>query len=48
MSNRKNKEGFVFKKYESKKQSPFERLFDIFKDIITYTSCQALWGPKRK
>ena len=38
MSNRKNKEGFVFKKYESKKQSPFERLFDIFKDIITYTS----------
>ncbi len=30
--------GFVFKTYESPKQSPFEKLFDIFKELITHTS----------
>lgn len=30
--------GFLFKKYSKKKQSPFERLFEIFKELITHTS----------
>ena len=30
--------GFVFKKYEAPNQSPFHKLFDIFKELITYTS----------
>jgi uncharacterized protein with von Willebrand factor type A (vWA) domain len=29
---------FVFKTYEPKNQSPFEKLFEIFKELITYTS----------
>ncbi|PTM06966.1 MAG: hypothetical protein DA407_11035 [Bacteroidetes bacterium] len=33
-----NKKGFVFKKYEAQSQSPFEMLFDIFKELITHTS----------
>lgn len=33
-----NKKGFYFKTYESPIQSPFEKLFDIFKELITYTS----------
>jgi len=32
------KKGFRFEKYESPKQSPFEKLFEIFKELITYTS----------
>ena len=31
-------EGVVFKTYEAKHQSPFEKLFEIFKELITYTS----------
>jgi hypothetical protein len=34
----KRKEGFIFKKFEAKSQSPFDRLFDIFKELITHTS----------
>jgi Ca-activated chloride channel homolog len=32
------KKGFVFKPYEAPYQSPFEKLFDIFKELITHTS----------
>ncbi|GGK20081.1 hypothetical protein GCM10007962_12750 [Yeosuana aromativorans] len=32
------KKGFVFKTYEAPNQSPFEKLFDIFKELITHTS----------
>lgn len=32
------KKGLRFKKYEAPHQSPFEKLFDIFKELITYTS----------
>lgn len=32
------KKGFRFEKYEVPKQSPFEKLFEIFKELITYTS----------
>jgi hypothetical protein len=34
----KKKEGFIFKKFEAENQSPFDRLFDIFKELITHTS----------
>ena len=30
--------GFVFKNYETPHQSPFDKLFDIFKELITHTS----------
>lgn len=33
-----HKKGFVFKQYESPSQSPFEKLFDVFKELITHTS----------
>ena len=33
-----NRKGFVFKPYEAPSQSPFEKLFDIFKELITHTS----------
>ncbi|MBT8325999.1 MAG: hypothetical protein KJO96_11935, partial [Winogradskyella sp.] len=32
------RKGFVFKTYEAPHQSPFEKLFEIFKELITYTS----------
>lgn len=38
MKIQKDKLGFVFKSYEAKSQSPFEMLFDIFKELITHTS----------
>ncbi|MDG1439287.1 MAG: VWA domain-containing protein [Flavobacteriales bacterium] len=38
MSKSKNKSGFIFKNYESKIQSPFDKLLDIFKELITHTS----------
>ena len=31
-------EGFVFSKYTDKDISPFDRVFDIFKELITHTS----------
>ncbi len=38
MINKPSRQGFVFKTYEAKKQSPFEKLFEIFKELITHTS----------
>ena len=38
MSEPNFKSGFIFKKYEAKNQSPFDKLFDIFKELITHTS----------
>ncbi|GAA0729269.1 vWA domain-containing protein [Aquimarina litoralis] len=32
------KKGFAFRHYEAPEQSPFEKLFDIFQEIITHTS----------
>ncbi|WP_299185403.1 VWA domain-containing protein [uncultured Aquimarina sp.] len=32
------KKGFAFKNYEAPEQSPFDKLFDIFQEIITHTS----------
>ncbi|WP_296637982.1 VWA domain-containing protein [Polaribacter sp.] len=34
----KKRKGFVFKTYEADNQSPFEKLFEIFKELITHTS----------
>lgn len=36
--NKNFKKGFVFKTYEASYQSPFDKLFEIFKELITYTS----------
>jgi len=33
-----NKKGFYFKQYEAPYQSPFEKLFGVFKELITHTS----------
>ena len=30
--------GLLFSKHQKKKQTPFERLFEIFKELITHTS----------
>lgn len=38
MKNNKKRKGFVFKTYEAENQSPFEKLFEIFKELITHTS----------
>ena len=32
------RKGFVFKKYEAPEQSPFDKLFEVFKELITHTS----------
>lgn len=32
------RKGFFFRKYQAPGQTPFEKLFDIFKEIITHTS----------
>jgi Ca-activated chloride channel family protein len=38
MKNNKKRKGFVFRTYEAENQSPFEKLFEIFKELITHTS----------
>ena len=38
MNSFKYRTGLLFKKYVKKKQTPFERLFEIFKELITHTS----------
>ena len=38
MKNNKKRKGFVFKTYEAENKSPFEKLFEIFKELITHTS----------
>ena len=36
--NKTDKKGFFFKQYEAPFQSPFDKLFDVFKELITHTS----------
>jgi hypothetical protein len=36
--NKANKSGFYFKNYEAPYESPFDKLFTIFKELITHTS----------
>lgn len=38
MNSKQKKKGFIFSKYEAPDQSPFDKLFDIFKELITHTS----------
>lgn len=38
MKNYKKRTGFVFKPYEAENKSPFEKLFEIFKELITHTA----------
>ncbi|MDG1452353.1 MAG: VWA domain-containing protein [Polaribacter sp.] len=38
MKKNTTRKGFVFKSYEVDKKSPFEKLFEIFKELITHTS----------
>ena len=38
MNEKLKKSGFIFKTYEAPHQSPFDKLFEIFKELITYTS----------
>lgn len=38
IKNTTSRKGFVFKNYESPSQSPFDKLFDVFKELITHTS----------
>ena len=38
MKNNTKRKGFVFKTYEAENQSHFEKLFEIFKEMITHTS----------
>lgn len=33
-----NKKGFIFKTYETPYKSPFDKLFEVFKELITHTS----------
>ncbi len=37
-SKKNNRKGFVFSPYSAPEQSTFEKLFDVFKELITYTS----------
>lgn len=38
MRKKPSKIGFAFEKYEAPNQTPFERLFDVFKELIVHTS----------
>lgn len=38
MKNKKNRKGFVFTTFSAEKKSPFDMLFEIFKELITHTS----------
>jgi len=38
MKKKKRSTGFVFTKHSPKEQTPFERLFEIFQELITHTS----------
>lgn len=38
MKKNTSRKGFIFKPFEAPSQSPFEKLFDIFKELITHTS----------
>ncbi len=34
----KNRNGFLFKQYKAPEQDPFDRLFEVFKELVTHTS----------
>jgi len=38
MRNTDRKKGFVFKQFKEPFQTPFDKLFEVFKELITYTS----------
>jgi Ca-activated chloride channel family protein len=38
MKKNTSRKGFIFKPFEAPSQSPFEKLFDVFKELITHTS----------
>jgi len=38
MNSTKRNKGFIFKQYDEPFQTPFDKLFDIFKELITHTS----------
>ncbi|MEQ9063660.1 MAG: hypothetical protein RIE58_05755 [Vicingaceae bacterium] len=38
MKVKSNRSGFLFRQYIPKEQDPFDRLFDLFKELITHTS----------
>src|SRR5690606_8805716 len=38
MNKKEAKSGFIFTKHTPKDQSPFEKLFDVFQELITHTS----------
>jgi len=38
MKKNSKRKGFIFKTYEAENQSPFEKLFEVFKELITHTS----------
>jgi uncharacterized protein with von Willebrand factor type A (vWA) domain len=37
-NNKTYRKGFVFKQYQAPNKSPFEKLFEVFKELITHTS----------
>ncbi|MCB0464050.1 MAG: hypothetical protein KDC78_00030, partial [Aequorivita sp.] len=38
MNKKEAKSGFIFTKHTPKDQSPFDKLFDVFQELITHTS----------
>ena len=38
MKNNTKRKGFLFKSFEAENIAPFEKLFEIFKELITHTS----------
>jgi uncharacterized protein with von Willebrand factor type A (vWA) domain len=38
MVNKKSRTGFIFRQFSAPEQSPFDKLFDVFKELITHTS----------
>jgi len=38
MNKNERQKGFIFKTYKAPYQSPFDKLFDVFKELITHTS----------
>lgn len=38
MVNKKSRTGFIFRQFIAPEQSPFDKLFDVFKELITHTS----------
>jgi len=38
MANKNSRTGFIFRQFTAPEQSPFDKLFDVFKELITHTS----------